>query len=1140
MSATGRVSVGHPVDVASGVQFTAAHDVEVEGDVILRFRRFYSTALLGDAPGALGRGWTHEYEARLQRDLDGYRFFGHDGATVCFDDPDDRVAAGGRIISLGDAMELRGAQGFAEVYHWHDAFTPVTVYRFARRGDDFELAAVVDPGGLGVTVARGGDGRVACVDAGAIGRAVWLDHDADGRLVALSLGYSADRARARVVARYEYDGRGMLAAVRDARGHAQRYAYDASGRLVEEVSRGGATWRMGYDARGRCVEAGADGGFGLRRFVYLDGVTEVTDGAGRTTLYVHNARGQVEREIAPDGATRETRFDAELRVVEEVDPLGAATKYAYDAAGNVAEVTWPGGASRRVAYDDHHQPTRVDDPGGAVWRFGYAAGALVHIEGPGGEAREIQRDARGELVSTRTPTGNLIAVRRDARRVECELTDTLGMFYRERRNEWWMPVTLEGPEGLVRRFEYDDDGLLVAEVDGDGRVTRFERDAEGYVCVVVEPDGATWRTERSPHGLCVRETDPLGRTHTYGYDDEGELTWVENPRGERATFGRDLRGRVVEAKHFDGRVERFGFDLAGRWTTHLRSDGVRVDRRYDDAGRLEAISCGDEVLRRFAYDEAGREVEAWSRDATVARRFDARGFVAEETCGGEVLRCTYDPCGGLASRDFTGSRCGPLRFEWDLRARLRSVSNPRGEGEVYLYDPSDALVERWCGRAVERRTFDREGRVVAQELAGVVARTFAYDDGGRLAGVDDSLRGPRRWRYDAAGQLATEQDGARQTTWRYDATGNIAAENGAPWHYAPGDALRATGEVVYAHDKAGRVATRRDAAGEARLEWDALDQLVAVHHPDGAVTRYGYDAYGRRVRKERGGALTEYFWSGDDLICERGDGRTIDYVQGDGETSFLWSDGALLHVLDGAGASRPHELVDDGGHLAWHGTLDAWGRLLASHGGYASQRLRLPGQQSDDESGLHYNRHRYYDPAAGRFVSPDPLRYAADFNLFAYAPDPINWQDPLGLVCGKGKGKYSVYVLEDNGNPRKILYIGITEQHPSARASQHRNGGPSTPPKTFDRMRVVANGLCYRQARDIEGSALRHVWNNPAAINNINTMTVGGQTRGDLLNSRRPATDGYYHSYNSPPGGNRTLRQAGTINNIFSNNISTH
>ena len=54
-------------------------------------------------------------------------------------------------------------------------------------------------------------------------------------------------------------------------------------------------------------------------------------------------------------------------------------------------------------------------------------------------------------------------------------------------------------------------------------------------------------------------------------------------------------------------------------------------------------------------------------------------------------------------------------------------------------------------------------------------------------------------------------------------------------------------------------------------------------------------------------------------------------------------------------------------------------------------------QYRDHETGLHYNRYRYYDPRAGRFVSKDPISYAGGLSLYAYAPNPVEWVDPFGL-----------------------------------------------------------------------------------------------------------------------------------------------
>ena len=124
----------------------------------------------------------------------------------------------------------------------------------------------------------------------------------------------------------------------------------------------------------------------------------------------------------------------------------------------------------------------------------------------------------------------------------------------------------------------------------------------------------------------------------------------------------------------------------------------------------------------------------------------------------------------------------------------------------------------------------------------------------------------------------------------------------------------------------------------------------------------------------------------------------------------------------------PRELSSDDGQIVWQATYKAWGNTLkverpaaetlqkqerlaqaqqapeaqndASQELWeAEQNLRFQGQYFDSETGLHYNRFRYYDPDVGRFVSQDPIGLLGGVNLFAYALNPSGWVDPLGLTC---------------------------------------------------------------------------------------------------------------------------------------------
>ncbi|WP_416235835.1 RHS repeat-associated core domain-containing protein, partial [Salmonella enterica] len=116
-------------------------------------------------------------------------------------------------------------------------------------------------------------------------------------------------------------------------------------------------------------------------------------------------------------------------------------------------------------------------------------------------------------------------------------------------------------------------------------------------------------------------------------------------------------------------------------------------------------------------------------------------------------------------------------------------------------------------------------------------------------------------------------------------------------------------------------------------------------------------------------------------------------VTGKGESRQVW-----YYHTDVTGT--PQEVTAADGTLVWAGYIKGFGENAAdisNSGAYFHQPLRLPGQYFDDETGLHYNLFRYYAPECGRFVSQDPIGLRGGLNLYAYAPNPLTWIDPLGL-----------------------------------------------------------------------------------------------------------------------------------------------
>nr|WP_234008599.1 RHS repeat-associated core domain-containing protein [Serratia sp. MYb239] len=96
----------------------------------------------------------------------------------------------------------------------------------------------------------------------------------------------------------------------------------------------------------------------------------------------------------------------------------------------------------------------------------------------------------------------------------------------------------------------------------------------------------------------------------------------------------------------------------------------------------------------------------------------------------------------------------------------------------------------------------------------------------------------------------------------------------------------------------------------------------------------------------------------------------------------------------------PVRLTDVQGELVCSEQCGVWGEPGAVHADRVANPLRFQGQYFDAETGLHYNRYRYYDPQTGSYISQDPIGLEGGINLYAYAPNPLGWIDYAGYLHG--------------------------------------------------------------------------------------------------------------------------------------------
>ncbi|AXE31031.1 sugar-binding protein [Chromobacterium phragmitis] len=349
------------------------------------------------------------------------------------------------------------------------------------------------------------------------------------------------------------------------------------------------------------------------------------------------------------------------------------------------------------------------------------------------------------------------------------------------------------------------------------------------------------------------------------------------------------------------------------------------------------------------------------------------------------------------------------------------------------------------GNALQQTlAYDKAGRLSSQRLMGATqwSRQYQYDAAGQLTGIADNRSGQLNYRYDPVGRLLEAATPKGVESFRFDPAGNLLdnapAADGHQDDSLLGNLLSQYAGRHYRYDSRGNLVEKRVNGSLTQLEWDSHNRLSRLTAPDGQRTDYHYDPLGRRIAKISQGQATLYGWDGDVLAFETRDEEAVHYlfepdsfvplaqVHTDairGVKVPAWSqhnpydpdkdplrqagpepqEPKAVYYYHTDHLGTPQALTDEHGALALEMDYQAWGQareVIADAASKAGIRnpFRFQGQYHDDESGLHYNRYRYYDPEIGRFISRDPIGLHGGINTHAYAPNPTLWIDPTGLT----------------------------------------------------------------------------------------------------------------------------------------------
>jgi RHS repeat-associated protein len=441
-----------------------------------------------------------------------------------------------------------------------------------------------------------------------------------------------------------------------------------------------------------------------------------------------------------------------------------------------------------------------------------------------------------------------------------------------------------------------------------------------------------------------------------------------------------------------------------------------LNRSYDSASQLTSVGDSDSRYV-YTYDLAGRLTSV-----------DNTGTPNAPTV---VLGYTYDAVNNKLSTTDTvnGQLKGTENYTYDALNRITRITQS-GNGV------SDKRVDLTYDAASQRTSIARYSDLLGTQ--SVANTDYSYDLEGKLTRLthqhNSTTYADYQWTFDAADRIAqfispdgtsnynydsrdqlTSTDNSYQTdeNYTYDANGN---RTNAGYQTGQNNRLLSDGTYSYTYDNEGNRTSRTTiATGElTQYSWDYHNRLMSVITKDssGTITKsvgYAYDAYNRRIAKviDPDGAgsapvQTERMVYDGSNIALTFDGtgtQTHRYLYGPGIDQVLadeTSTGVNWALVDNQGTVR--DVIDSQGQVLNHIVYDSYGQVTSETNASFDFRYGYTGRERDEETGLNYNRARYYDTTNGRFISEDPIGFGGgDANLSGYVlNNPTNFTDPLG------------------------------------------------------------------------------------------------------------------------------------------------
>jgi RHS repeat-associated protein len=869
------------------------------------------------------------------------------------------------------------------------------------------------------------------------GRQLLLRLDKKHRITAVEVKH---RSLRQTLVSYNYNDNNDLIEIKDALNQATRIEYRYH-LMSKKTDRNGQSFFWEYDSKRRCIHTWGDGGT-LEGFIeYHEGYNLVTNSLGENTTYYFDDNNLCIQQTDHYGNNRYTEYTDDLEIYREIDEAGNITGYGYDKKNRLIEKTLPDGSREQIHYNEYDQPVLIIYADGSSQTFGYdSMRRLRFINYPNGNSIAYEYNVEGQL-ETVTETGNRKTIMR----------------YDEDENL----ISLTLPDETIAYWKYDELGRCIQTINTAGEIRYFEYDQLNRVRNLHLPDGnnikltynayfdVTEATDR--HNSIQYEYTSLGhlkkcrRQNTevqFLYDTEERLRTIINESGRHYSLTYNKRGEVSSERGFDGILNKYERDATGNVIRIERPGGRFTKYQYDANGLPIHIEYHDGSWESLGYDKSGYLVEAINEYSTVRFKRNKQGLIESEEQDGYAVHSTYDKTGKrIKISSSLGADIQLQRNEVELVTGLQARTNDRLWQAKIKYDQAGREIERSLpGKLLSEWKYDQAGRPGEHKVSsgGIIQnlKKYTWDANDRLVNIFDGLlQSNTRFKHNALGYLVFAQYADNSIVHRVtDSTGNVySTTDKNDRHYNSAGALLESEKYTYKYDEEGNLISKTHKTNQQKThyEWYANGTLKKVLRPDGKGVEFTYDALGRRLTKTFAGKITRWVWDIDvplhewsysenekpkpivnewgEIQFDKEEPNPLNTAPTEGNITWIFNADSFIPAakLENGKAysilsdhlGTPHSMYDEEGKKVWEGVLDIYGRVSTLQGASSALPFRYPGQYEDQETGLYYNRHRYYNPEDAVYISQDPLRAKSnELNFYAYVTDPNFFTDVLGLT----------------------------------------------------------------------------------------------------------------------------------------------